>query len=173
MLIDHKREMINQFEELSRLHRKGLEKAETLLEEDLELFNRFLEDNKNNSRNAIKRAEDETKAKQEKVNEIKTLIEHRADLMTKNAQKIENLDDLLKYKRFLDKITPREFFENQQARKKLKQARKQKQAEDHQESESLFPPSPIRPEAQVAHGELPPEHQCRDRLDPRRERRGN
>lgn len=63
MLIDHKREMINQFEELSRLHRKGLEKAETLLEEDLELFNKFLEDNKNNSRNAIKKAEDETKAK--------------------------------------------------------------------------------------------------------------
>ena len=54
MLIDHKREMINQFEELTRLHRKGLDKSEQLLEEDLELFNKFLDDNKNNSRKAIK-----------------------------------------------------------------------------------------------------------------------
>ena len=63
MLIDHKREMINQFEELTKLHRKGLEKSEQLLEEDLELFNKFLEENKNNSRAAIKAAEDETKMK--------------------------------------------------------------------------------------------------------------
>lgn len=63
MLIDHKREMINQFEELTKLHRTGLEKAENLLEEDLELFNKFLDDNKNNSRAAIKKAEDETKSK--------------------------------------------------------------------------------------------------------------
>ena len=55
--------MINQFEELTKLHRKGLEKSEQLLEEDLELFNKFLEENKNNSRAAIKAAEDETKMK--------------------------------------------------------------------------------------------------------------
>ena len=54
MLIDHKREMINQFEELTRCHRRGLDKSEQLLEEDLELFNKFLDDNKTNSRDAIK-----------------------------------------------------------------------------------------------------------------------
>ena len=72
MLIDHKREMINQFEELTRLHQKGLDKSEQMLEEDLELFNKFLDDNKNESRKAIKvinyqlyikKAEDETKLK--------------------------------------------------------------------------------------------------------------
>lgn len=31
MLIDHKREQINEFEELTRLHRKGLERAEQML----------------------------------------------------------------------------------------------------------------------------------------------
>jgi hypothetical protein len=31
--------------------------------------------------------------------------------MTKNSLKIENLEDLWKYKRFLDKIAPKEFFE--------------------------------------------------------------
>jgi hypothetical protein len=54
MLIDHKREMINQFEELTRCHRRGLDKSEQLLDEDLELFNKFLDDNKTNSRDAIK-----------------------------------------------------------------------------------------------------------------------
>jgi hypothetical protein len=49
--------------------------------------------------------------KQERANEIKTLYEHKADLMTKNAQKIENLDDLWKYKKFLDRITPKEFLD--------------------------------------------------------------
>jgi len=63
MLIDHKREQINQFEELTRLHKRGLEKSEYMLEEDLEAFNKFLEENKNNSRAAIKMAEDETKQK--------------------------------------------------------------------------------------------------------------
>jgi len=34
-----------------------------MLEEDLENFNKFLEENKNNSRKAIKSAEDKTKEK--------------------------------------------------------------------------------------------------------------
>lgn len=38
--------------------------------------------------------------------------------MTKNAQKIENLDDLWKYKKFLDKITPKDF-QDQVERRKL------------------------------------------------------
>lgn len=42
-----------------------------MLEEDLKRFNDFLEKNKNKSRQTIKDAEDETKKKQEKINEIK------------------------------------------------------------------------------------------------------
>jgi hypothetical protein len=33
----------------------------------------------------------------------------KADLTTKNTQKLENLEDLLKYKTFLEKITPSDF----------------------------------------------------------------
>ncbi len=43
MLIDHKRGMIDEFEKLTKLHRLGLEKSELLIEEDVELFNKFLE----------------------------------------------------------------------------------------------------------------------------------
>jgi len=38
-----------------------------MLEDDIEAFNNYLEENKNNSRQAIKAAEDETKRKQEKI----------------------------------------------------------------------------------------------------------
>ena len=48
---------------MTRLHRKGLEKSEDMLEKDLDAFNKFLEENKNLSRQAIKMAEDETKRK--------------------------------------------------------------------------------------------------------------
>jgi hypothetical protein len=63
MLIDHKRGMIDEFEKLTRLHRKGLEMSEQVIDEDVELFNKFLEANKNSSRDAIKEAEKETKLK--------------------------------------------------------------------------------------------------------------
>lgn len=63
MLIDHKRGMIDEFEKLTKLHRLGLEKSEQLIEEDVELFNKFLEQNKMSSREAIKEAEKETKLK--------------------------------------------------------------------------------------------------------------
>ena len=85
MLIDQKREQINQFEELAKEHERGLQKSELMLEEDLEAFNKFLEENKNKSRTAIKKAEDETKTKQTKINLIKTLNEKKADYTTKNS----------------------------------------------------------------------------------------
>ena len=62
-----------------------MQKSELMLEEDLEAFNKFLEENKNKSRTAIKKAEDETKNKQAKINLIKTLNEKKADYTTKNS----------------------------------------------------------------------------------------
>lgn len=41
-LIDKKRKQINKFEEMTRLHERGLQKAEELLEKDLDTFNAFL-----------------------------------------------------------------------------------------------------------------------------------
>lgn len=63
MLIDHKRQKINQFEDLTRLHRKGLERAEKMLEEDMEAFNSYLNENKKEAREAIKKAEHQTRQK--------------------------------------------------------------------------------------------------------------
>lgn len=71
MLIDHKREKINQFQELTKLHKKGLERAEAMLEEDMENFNNYLAENKKQARDAIRKAETQTKKKNEKIAVIK------------------------------------------------------------------------------------------------------
>lgn len=123
MLIDHKREQINQFEELTRLQERGLQKAELMLEEDLEAFNQYLDTNKSKSRSSIKKADDATRSKNEKINEIKSENEKMSDMATKNATKIEKLRKLWTYKDFLDKITPKEFVESQKKKKMERKAK--------------------------------------------------
>ena len=117
MLIDHKREQINQFEELTRLQERGLQKAELMLEDDLEAFNQYLDTNKSKSRSSIKKADDATRSKNDKINEIKNENEKLSDLATKNGTKIERLRKLWTYKTFFDQITPKEFLETQKKRK--------------------------------------------------------
>lgn len=71
MLIDHKREKINEFEELTKLHKKGLERAQQMLQEDMQNFNNYLAENKKQARDAIRKAETQTKKKNEKIAVIK------------------------------------------------------------------------------------------------------
>lgn len=82
---------------------------EKALEEDAAKFDAFLKENDKNSVEAIKKAEMETKAKLEKIQEIKKLnvaiMSIRSD-MTKNE---DQLKDLQRYRQFLDKLTPAEF----------------------------------------------------------------
>ena len=106
MLIDHKREKINEFEELTKLHKKGLERAELMLEEDMENFNGYLGENKKDARDAIKKAEIQTRKKNEKVAIIKEKLEIQADLTGKNMSKKDTLQSLKKYKNFLESLSP-------------------------------------------------------------------
>lgn len=48
---------------MTKLHKKGLERAETMLEEDMENFNNYLAENKKEARDAIKKAETQTRKK--------------------------------------------------------------------------------------------------------------
>lgn len=63
MMINCKREQINNFEDKVKLKQLGLVNNEKILERDLEYFNEYLEQNKNRARNAMKTAEDEMKLK--------------------------------------------------------------------------------------------------------------
>ena len=71
MSLDTKRAEIRKLEERAQQREEALRKSEQMLEEDALRFDQFLKDNDQKAVQAIKKAEAETKAKAEKVQEIK------------------------------------------------------------------------------------------------------
>ena len=67
----------------------------------MENFNTYLAENKKEARDAIKKAELQTRKKNEKVATIKEKLEIQADLTGKNMSKKDTLQSLKKYKNFL------------------------------------------------------------------------
>lgn len=104
MSINQKKEQIKEFEELAHLQEIGLQRAMELLEQDADVFKKFVETNKNETRQKIKIAEDETKKKQEKIQEMKQLQENLSTIMSKNIKQLEKLEKLYSYKIFLDQL---------------------------------------------------------------------
>lgn len=123
MSLDTKREEIRKLEEKAQLKEEALRKSELMLEEDAIRFDTFLKENDKKAHEAIKRAEAETKLKQDKVQEIKKL-NHQIQAVQSDMSKLkEQLEDCLKYKKFLDDLTPTEWFahhEKMQRRRKKK-----------------------------------------------------
>lgn len=83
-------------------------KAEGIIKKDLKDFNKFLENNKKQSRDEIKRAEDETKKKSNKINELKSIRDKKANKFSQNTKHLERLLEYFKYKEFLDTLIPKE-----------------------------------------------------------------
>lgn len=101
-----KRQEMQKLEEIAQAEEQTILDDEKALEEDAAKFDAFLKENDKNSVEAIKKAEAETKAKLEKIQEIKklnvTIMNIRSD-MSKNE---DQLRDLQRYKTFLDQLTP-------------------------------------------------------------------
>jgi hypothetical protein len=114
MGINQKKEQIKEFEELAHLQEIGLQNAMGMLEKDAETFKKFVEENKNQTRIAIKIAEDETKKKQEKIQEMKLLQETLSTITSKNTKQLERLEKLYAYKVFLDDLTGEEYLKQQE-----------------------------------------------------------
>mmetsp|Transcript_2990 Transcript_2990/g.8133 ORF Transcript_2990/g.8133 Transcript_2990/m.8133 type:complete len:559 (-) Transcript_2990:375-2051(-) len=113
MSLDTKRAEIKKLDERARQREDALKKSEHMLEEDALRFDAFLKENDEKVQEAIKRAEMEAKAKQDKVMEIKRLNTAIAALRSEMNKFEEQLEDCRKYKDFLDGITPKEWFEAQ------------------------------------------------------------
>ena len=73
MSLDTKREEIRKLEEKAAMKEDALRKSEQMLEEDAVSFDSFLKENDKKAHDAIKKAEQETKHKTDKVQEIKKL----------------------------------------------------------------------------------------------------
>ncbi|GMH59865.1 hypothetical protein TrRE_jg13412 [Triparma retinervis] len=127
MSLDTKREEIRKLEEKAQMKEEALQKSEQMLEEDAIRFDTFLKENDKKAHAAIKKAEEETRKKTDKVQEIKKLNQQIQMVVSDMSKHKEALEDCLKYKAFLDKLTPPEFFETQNNMKKERQAsRRQK-----------------------------------------------
>lgn len=111
MSLDTKREEIRKLEEKAQMKEEALQQSEQMLEEDAMRFDAFLKENDKKAHDAIKRGEDETKKKQEKIHEIKKLSQQIQALSSEMSKHREALEDCLRYKNFLDMLTPMEWFE--------------------------------------------------------------
>ena len=122
MSLDTKREEIRKLEEKAQMKEEALQRSEQMLEEDAMRFDAFLKENDKKAHDAIKRAEEETKKKQEKVHEIKRLTQQIQALSSEMSKHREALEDCMRYKMFLDMLTPPEWFEEHQKRHEKKVA---------------------------------------------------
>lgn len=111
MSLDTKREEIRKLEEKAKMKEEALQRSEQMLEEDAVRFDTFLKENDKKAHDAIKRAEEETKKKQEKTQEIKRLTQQIQTLSSEMSKHREALEDCIRYKKFLDMLTPPEWFE--------------------------------------------------------------
>lgn len=111
MSLDTKRDEIRKLEEKAQMKEEALQRSEQMLEEDTMRFDAFLKENDKKAHDAIKRAEEETKKKQEKNQEIKRLTQQIQALSSEMSKHREALEDCMRYKKFLDMLTPPEWFE--------------------------------------------------------------
>ncbi|KAL3853111.1 hypothetical protein ACJMK2_016688 [Sinanodonta woodiana] len=128
-----KRDEMRKLEEIAQAEERKLELAEQYLEEDAAMFDEFLKENDKNSVEAIRIAEAETKAKLEKVQEIKRIN----TLMMTIKSEISKYEDTLKeyqlYRRFLESLTPPEWkAEREQARLKRREERRREKEKNLQ-----------------------------------------
>lgn len=84
-----------------------------MLEEDSIEFDAFLKKNDEKMQEALKKAEKNTKLKQDKVMEIKKLNTEMGIVRAEVSKYEEQLEDCKKYKEFLVRLTPFEWFEEQ------------------------------------------------------------
>mmetsp|Transcript_32814 Transcript_32814/g.55333 ORF Transcript_32814/g.55333 Transcript_32814/m.55333 type:complete len:574 (-) Transcript_32814:89-1810(-) len=139
MSLDTKREEIRKLEEKAQMKEEALQRSEQMLEEDAMRFDAFLKENDKKAHDAIKRAEEETKKKQEKNQEIKRLTQQIQAVNSEMSKHREALEDCMRYKNFLDMLTPPEWFEQHKREREEKIANMKKEAHEikHKEWEKM------------------------------------
>tara|TARA_B110000977_G_scaffold133341_1_gene169853 strand:- start:18029 stop:20053 length:2025 start_codon:yes stop_codon:yes gene_type:complete len=127
MSLDAKRAEILKLELEASRREEALAASEATLVEDAKRFEEFLRENDLRVQEAVKAGEYEAKRKNDKAQEIKRLA---ADIVVVEAalgKREEKRVDCERYKAFLDQLTPPEFFEAQdEKRRKRRQERRDK-----------------------------------------------
>ncbi|KAL4823967.1 hypothetical protein H8958_011779 [Nasalis larvatus] len=112
--LDCKRREIQRLETLATKEEARLEQAEKSLEKDAALFDEFLRENDSSSVQAMRAAEKETKAKIEKILEIRDLTTQIVNIKSEISRFEDTLQHYKVYKDFLYKLSPKEWLEEQE-----------------------------------------------------------
>lgn len=119
-----KRDEMRKLEEVAQAEERKLELAEQYLEEDASMFDEFLKENDKNAVEAIKIAESETKAKLEKVGEIKRINAQMMAVKSEISKNEDMLREYMLYKKFLDQLTPADIIDERRKKREAKMAAK-------------------------------------------------
>lgn len=122
--LDMKRSEIQRLERLAAQEEAKLERAEKFLEKDAALFDEFLRENDRSSVQALRTADKESKAKMEKILEIRELTTQIMNIKSEISKFEDMLQQYKVYKDFLYKLSPKEWLEEQEKKRwALKQAK--------------------------------------------------
>jgi len=127
MSLDVKKAEILKLDEKAKQKDEALKKSQQMLEEDVARFDAFLQNNDQKAHQAMKNAEEETKKKQDRLQRIKHLKSQLSAVQSEIAKHREQKEECLKYKAFLEKLTPQEWRDEQTQKK---QTRKHKRRQD-------------------------------------------
>lgn len=116
-----KRDEISKLEEIAKAEEQKLVTAEKYLEDSANMFDDFLKENDKNSVEAIKKSEAATKAKLDKVAEIKRINAQIMAIKSEISRNEDQLSELLLYKEFLDALAPPEWIEEREKKNQAKQ----------------------------------------------------
>lgn len=131
-----KREEMRKLEEIAQAEEQKLLDDEKALEEDAAKFDAFLKENDKNSVEAIKRAETETKAKLEKVGEIKKVNTQILAMKSEMSKNEDQLQEYQMYREFLEKLTPKDWLDERKAKRRTLKETKAKEAKESREKET-------------------------------------
>ncbi|KAF4720723.1 Coiled-coil domain containing, partial [Perkinsus olseni] len=126
MSLDVKRKEIRKLEEKAKMKGKALEKSKQVLEEDIARFDKFLQANDALAHKAMKTADNLSKKKQERTVKLKQLKAQLLVIQSDITKLQEQMEDCLKYKTFLEKLTPAEWTAQQQEVKQLRKRQRRK-----------------------------------------------
>uniref|UniRef100_A0A8D1ZB67 DUF4200 domain-containing protein n=1 Tax=Sus scrofa TaxID=9823 RepID=A0A8D1ZB67_PIG len=131
--LDVKQNEIQRLESLMTREEAKLEQAERFLEKDAALFDEFLRENDRSSVQALRVAEKESKAKMEKIVEIRDLTTQIMNIKSEISKFEDTLQHYKVYRDFLYKLSPKEWLEEQE-RKRLALRNAKEEVEAFKES---------------------------------------
>ena len=124
MSLATKRQEIRKLEEEAERAEKRIAQLEAQIEETSGKFNHFVQHSDMEQVEAQKKADTETKARQEKIAEIKKLNAQIAQVEAERKKHEEQMQSCMEYKAFLDLLTPASYFKEVLVRVRGEDARK-------------------------------------------------